>query len=263
MKVLLGAVTNSSTFSVLCWWSEAREHIPPLLSVAESVAKAMGSERFYIEIGSQEFTREIMGLLSRSHAIYTGEDFVLEVEVADIPRLMEKEQVKSLWVSGPDCIVVPTPFDGEVERCRIMSERAYSSLATRYYIEVTISDHWQEYKCRIFSSLFAQGIRDGLLPPFARLVYQNVCGGKSWRDLLRQHGQSMEWMGKQGNFFFGRSPRFPCMVGIQTFFGQDSRYELVMLSRFLHAERVWQDISSGELPLSAVLLEEYGEIKDL
>lgn len=48
MRVLLGAMISLSTFTVLCWWSKFRNSLPPIFSIAGSVARAMGERRYLL-----------------------------------------------------------------------------------------------------------------------------------------------------------------------------------------------------------------------
>lgn len=259
MKVLVGVVTNSSTFSVLCWWSADRENLPGLLSVARFAARAIGTGRVYIEAYDYSFASGVMKLLSLQRAIYTG--FRFEIDI-DVEASGDIGVGKRLWMSWPNRIVVATPFDEEGEGCYLETRKIHSSDATRYYINLVISDHWYEKRCQILSSLICQGIQDGLLPSSAEFVRMHVCERMSWEEILRRYqGSHIEWMGKQWDFYFGKLDFPPCMVGIRTVFAQECRTDLGVLPQFRHAEVVWEDMRSGKLPASVVLLENQ-EIED-
>lgn len=266
MRVLLGAMISLSTFTVLCWWSKFRNSLPPIFSIAGSVARAMGGEKIFVETHDRDLIDELIRLFSCNHAICTGWSFRIEVPLANVKKVMQsdkgRKRINSLWFAWPASIIIPTPFDKKGEDCRLVADTVQATSATRHYIEMVISNHWWGFVCDFLSRLIPQGVGDDILPPSAELVRQHLCEGKSWRDLLIQYrNEPIEWMGRVGCFYFGRLSTFPCMVGIQTLFTQGDGYKhkVGKLSLFLHAERIWREMKAGRLSPSTVLLESYRE----
>lgn len=249
-KVLLGTQTNSSTFSLLCFWpSLLSQWSPPLREILLGLADSIGD---YPVLLRGESPKSVGAIIEQTGLGMVCKDRFVEIALSrNVLMDISPQSLASAMSLSARAII---PLRCAQEQQIVVIYHTSDLMAEQNYVAVIADDKWSS-ACtvrQILCPLIPKMVDLSLLPQSALLVMRHVCEGVPWESLI-SHLSPQTRMGRLGDLYFWKTDEGTYAflhAGFTRFAGEEYLPSLLM-----HIESVLSRIAAGAITPASLLLE--------